>query len=236
MQSNPLVEWQRLTQLYREKNDDELLDLAADSADLTEVAQQVLRDEMKTRGLDKQNLAASEPIEPDRPVAPQYAPDFNLPDTNDPGAEDAQGQSDLSREYTWKTLLCECDGWEEAWQIRELLRRGGIESWIERPGSRHAIPWDELGVGNLHVLVAADQLDQSRAIAAQPVPQDIIDESKEKTPDFVPPVCPHCGAADPVLEGVDPCNTWRCEACGKRWTESIAEQSGNPEQAGQEAR
>jgi hypothetical protein len=234
MQNNPLVEWQRLTQLYREKNDDELLDLAADSADLTEVARQVLRDEMKTRGLDKQNLAASEPIEPGRPAAPQYAPDFNLPDTSDPGAEDAQGQSDLSREYTWKTLLCECEDREEAGQISEVLKQAGIESWLETPGSNSL--YSQLDMRNPRILVAADQLDQSRAIAAQPVPQDIIDESKEKTPDFVPPVCPHCGAADPVLEGVDPCNTWRCEACGKRWTESIAEQSGNPEQTSQKAR
>jgi len=229
MQNNPLVEWQRLTELYREKNDDELLDLAADTADLTEVAQQVLRDEMKTRGLDKQSLAASEPKEPDRPAAPQYAPDFNLPDTNDPGAEDAQGQSDLPREYSWKTTLCECEDREEADQISEVLKQAGIESWIETPGSYSL--YSQLDLRNPRILVAADQLDEARAIVARPIPQEIVDQAKLRQPEFVAPVCPHCGAADPVLEGVDPFNRWRCEACGKRWTESIAGTDGQPEMA-----
>lgn len=44
-------EWRRLTQLYVEKYDEELLELAADYKDLTEMAQQMLRDEMKKRGL-----------------------------------------------------------------------------------------------------------------------------------------------------------------------------------------
>ena len=73
------------------------------------------------------------------------------------------------------------------------------------------------------MLVAADQLEQARAIAAQPIPQEIIEESKTEVPEFELPVCPKCGAADPVLEGVDPVNTWRCEACGYEWTEPAAD-------------
>ena len=52
MQNDPLVEWQKLTETYSKMYDDELLDLAADSDDLTELAQQVLRDEMRKRGLE----------------------------------------------------------------------------------------------------------------------------------------------------------------------------------------
>ena len=44
-------ERQRLTAVYAEKYDGELLELAADSGNLTEIAQQVLRDEMQKRGL-----------------------------------------------------------------------------------------------------------------------------------------------------------------------------------------
>ena len=40
-----------------------------------------------------------------------------------------------------------------------------------------------------------------------------------KMPEFEAPKCPKCGAEDPVLESVEPTNTWLCEACGKRWTE-----------------
>ncbi len=52
MQTDPLAEWQRLTETYSNMYDDELLELAADSEDLTEQARQVLSDEMKKRGLD----------------------------------------------------------------------------------------------------------------------------------------------------------------------------------------
>ena len=68
--------------------------------------------------------------------------------------------------------------------------------------------------------VAADQLDQSQSIAAQFVPQKIVEDATEEVPEFVEPKCPKCGSDDVVLEGVDPENTWRCEQCDEQWTES----------------
>jgi hypothetical protein len=49
------------------------------------------------------------------------------------------------------------------------------------------------------VLVAADQLDQARAIAALPIPPEIIEKSETEKPDFEPPICPKHGAGDSVL-------------------------------------
>ncbi len=133
------------------------------------------------------------------------------------GAVNEDEESDLPREYTWKVPLCECEDRDQAWQMREVLHRAGIESWVEQPGERYAPV-----IGNLRILVAADQLDQAREIASRPIPQEIIDLSKEPVPEFEAPKCPKCGAGDPVLEGVDPLNTWECEACGHQWTEPVA--------------
>jgi hypothetical protein len=192
METEMAREAQRLTEHYSQMYDEELLNLAADAASLTEIAQQVLSAEIRKRGLR------------DKPE--QADPDSS------PAAE--IGEDDKpAHQYTWKTLLCECDEREQAWQMYEALKRAGIESWIERPYSKFY-------VRDFQVLVAADQLDQAREIAARPIPQDIVDESKLKVPEFEPPTCPHCGAADPVLESVDPCNAWVCEACGSQWTES----------------
>ena len=47
MQADPILEWQRLSEHYRAMNDDELRQLAADFADLTDTAQQALRSEMQ---------------------------------------------------------------------------------------------------------------------------------------------------------------------------------------------
>jgi hypothetical protein len=207
MQIDQAAEWQRLTQLYREMWDDELLKLAADLSALTEMAQQVLRDELKLRGLGE---AREAPERSARPPIPQH--DFGEAFA---ASEDSSDESGPQHEFTWKTLLCECDTREQAWQICELLKRASIESWIEAPRS-HA-----LELAGPRVVVAADQLEQARQIAAQPIPQDIIEESKMRLPEFEPPRCPRCGAEDPVLESVDPCNSWACESCGNEWTEPV---------------
>jgi hypothetical protein len=211
MQMDPFLEWQRLTEHYGKMYDDELLDLAADSGDLTETAQQVLRDEMKRRRLEAPRTACNAPQAPVRPMAPIVDSINNLPVNGETTEE-----GDLPHEYTWKTELCECETSEEAWQICEMLRRAGIESWMEKPGSR----WS---VFNPRVLVAADQLDQAREVAARPIPQEIVDLSRMTEPEFELPACPNCGAGDPVLEGVDPVNIWQCEACGEQWTEPAGE-------------
>ena len=34
----------------------------------------------------------------------------------------------------------------------------------------------------------------------RPIPKEIVEQSEMQIPEFEPPVCPKCGAADPVLE------------------------------------
>lgn len=212
-QQDPGEERQRLARLYSEKWDEELRELAVDFADLTEAAQQALRDEMKTRGLGDPT-APPPPI----PVPPaRREPDLEghhaVPD--DAEASDAEPESD----FTWKTPLCDCETKAQAWQLAEALRRAGIESWIEGDSRR---TWDLAGP---RLLVAADQLDQARGIAAQPIPQDIVDEWNAQLADPEPfelPACPACGAPDPILAAVEPVNTWECEVCGHEWTDPAA--------------
>jgi hypothetical protein len=219
MQTNPLEQWQSLTALYGEMGDLEIHELAANIGDLTEVAQQVLREEIKKRGLQEKPAAAV------RTGAPVFR-DSGLPDYVDLNSEDADADQDEDHalDYTWKTVLCNCESLDEAAMRSEMLRRARIENWIERRGSRHSIPWvDELGVGDIQILVAADQLEQARIIAAQPIPIEILEESKtaEEVTEYVAPKCPSCGAEDPILESADPFNSWECESCGKKWTETI---------------
>jgi ribosomal protein L37AE/L43A len=235
MQIDPVQEWQRLTAEYRQKFDNELLELARDYADLTETAQQALRQEMRSRGLrDPANPRASvvqevpqtsfsarpttDPIEERTAdvLSEQAAgvPGFGsrmpqlVPDT--PEADD---KDDGPHEYTWKTFLCDCETNEEAQQLSRVLRQANIDSWIQ--------PAREFGRRSARVMVAADQLDQARAIAAQTSPQEIVEEEKEEAPEFVEPKCPKCGSEAVVLEGVDPENTWRCEQCDAQWTEPL---------------
>lgn len=240
MQIDPVLEWQRLTEEYRRKSSGELRELARDFADLTPTAQQALRSETQSRGLgDPERLPSAPAIQsapkalPQAPLplgntsgagnsmggvfgarTPELAPDAPAPDGEDDGAP---------HEYTWKTPLCNCDSRDEARYLQEALRRAGIECWIGFDGyTTSYVPAAsyQLTTGNLQVLVAADQLDEARAVAAMPIAQEIVDELQQVVPEFVEPKCPKCGSDDVVLEGVDPENTWRCESCDAQWTDA----------------
>jgi ribosomal protein L37AE/L43A len=214
MQGNPAADWQRLTEHYRAMSDEELLELAAAIVDLTETAQQVLRGEMNYRRLDLPSTAVDAPNPSDPPALRRWASSVD----RDAGPVESSSldEDNLSREFTWKTTLCECEDRKQAWQIYEVLRQAGVESWIEQPGSRYS-----LESSYPRVLVAADQLDEAREIAARPVPQEIIELSQIDLLQFEAPKCPKCGAEDPVLESVEPTNAWLCEACGAQWADPV---------------
>jgi hypothetical protein len=215
MQADPIEEWRRLREHYGQLSDEELYELALDFADLTESAQQVLRDEMRSRGLDLPHAPGEVPKYAAGLIDSQSAPEVNRPNLADTDqAADQEGEP--PHEYTWKTQLCECEDTAQAWQIHQVLRQAGIDSWVEQPGSRYSF-----GISYPRMMVAADQLEAAIEIAARPIPQEIVAESEADSPEFEPPSCPKCGAGDPVLEGVDPVNSWRCEACGKEWAEAV---------------
>jgi len=193
--------------------DVELLELDDAIGDLTEVAQQVLRDEMKKRGLSRERAASEEQKIPEPLADAGWEGDADLPADGDEPEQD-----DQPHEYTWKTLLCECEDAEQVWQLRTALKQAGIESWIEGQGYRVARE-----ISNPRILVAADQLEQAREVAARPIPQEIVELSKTPAEEFELPVCPKCGAEEPVLESADPVNTWLCESCGEQWTEPVQE-------------
>ena len=218
MQVDPMEEWRRLTRLYAEMREEELEELARGFSDLTETARDVLRTEMRKRGLGDPQAPAAGSREfgfARRPERGAYA--FGGP--NAAGGKTSEFAGGGAAELTRKTLLCQCESGEEAWQLAEMLRRAGIESWTETPlsYSQHPELRDER---KPQVLVAAGDMERALAIAAQPVPLEIVEQSRSEQPEYEPPVCPSCGAADPVLEGVDPANAWRCESCGREWTEA----------------
>jgi hypothetical protein len=211
MQEDPVRYWQDLSDNYRQMSDGELLQLAEKPEDLTDVAQQVLRDEMMRRALDvpRAENAASKgaAMRLDRPATVNWEPARARYQPRD-----EEKATDLPHEYTWKTDLCECNTREEALDLALVLKNAGIDSWISTLESKG-------GMGGPRIQVAADQLDQAEAILAHYTPPAPVKEEEEAA-EFVLPVCPRCGSKeDAVLESADPVNAWLCEACGAEWTD-----------------
>jgi hypothetical protein len=208
-----MEEWRKLTALYGEMGELEIRELADQMNDLTPAAQQILRDELKKRGISSEQSSASPSAQTERAAAVNWEPASyrykftKLPDEND-----------APHEYTWKVPLCDCETSNDAWRIAQMLKRAGIDSWIEAPEFNRA-------VGCSRILVGADQLDRAQVVAAQPTSQEILDEEKdlEEAPPYQIPVCPKCGVSDPTLESVEPSNNWLCESCGHTWSDPVAD-------------
>ncbi len=215
MQVDPMETWRRLTTHYAGMSEGELLNLAADYHHLTDMARQVLRDEMRKRGLsDPRSYAADQP----------GAAGVDWNSGSGPLAANGAAHHHRTGGFVWKNMLCACSNREEAWQITEVLRRVGIESWIDGAPSYYTpLPEMDMSGRRLRVLVASDQLDAALAILAQPIPQDIVEQSRAEQVEYQPPVCPACGAPDPLLEGVAPANSWKCDICGRQWSEAAGE-------------
>jgi hypothetical protein len=230
-QEDPVRYWQDLTANYRQMSDGELLQLSEKPEELTEVARQVLGDEMKLRKLSAVEAQPLSPVSVPGNAPVNWEPRSYRNEFVDREAEEAAGP----REYTWKTKLCDCETRIEAVQLAAALQRAGIESWIQDS----SVGSGAFDLTYPRVFVAADQLEEAHAVAAQPIPQDIIAESLEvedaRPLEFELPRCPKCGAHDPVLcahgeqkirdpksSGEDWVNHWVCEACGAEWSDPQA--------------
>jgi hypothetical protein len=230
MHDNPAADWRSLAEHYRSMYDKELENLADDFGNLTETAQQVLRNELSSRDLpapgEKLDAAARQrrPSSAGGDVVANQSGGHDSSEEIDP-AEKVWDEDGRPREFTWKTLLCECETTEQALGICTMLKQAGIDSWYELPGG-----W--MGVWGPRVIVGADQLEQAQEIAAKPIPQDILDDLRIEVPEYESPRCPACRAVDPTLKNAEPTNSWLCEVCGKQWTEPAVDAMGEAERAG----
>lgn len=205
----------RFAERYAGLIDDDLLDLADDMESLTQGAQLALAKELERRGLGE-SRAISESQEEDEESALARAEAGISAARNLDGGE---SETDLAGEYTWKVQLSEYPTRAEALQRMEMLRRAGIESWFRDPSAYFAEPQVEM-LG-YRVMVAADQLEEAQRILANPVPADIVEQSRTPVPEYEMPTCPRCRLADPVLIDTEPSNKWLCESCGHEWTDPV---------------
>lgn len=197
-------EWQRCKQHYLGLSVDELEILAADYEDLTSIARQALREEMRSRGMGDPGSETHAPTNEDA----SNEDVFNNPLLTE---AEARAQNAPASNAWWVTAYETADR-EQAEQYAIMLSDVGVESrWRKDPFGANILE------------VAADQADEARRVLAQPIPQAVIDESKIKVPEWVMPKCPQCGIEEPTLMGTEPSNQWHCDACGNEWTDPVLE-------------
>jgi DNA-directed RNA polymerase subunit M/transcription elongation factor TFIIS len=199
------AEWRRLAELYRLKSDDELVGLARTKSELTEVAQEALRNEMSIRRLKEQ----PEPVPPvaPRPLDPAYDEDRQL----------------ITISTVWSVA--------DAIRLQRLLDGAGIPFFMgeEKATGVDAVTSNlangvEVKIMNVGVSWARQVL-QDYFPKDEPESERLEREAAEKDLDVR---CPKCHSNEVVFDDLvseEPTTEedspqqfeWSCEACGNRW-------------------
>jgi hypothetical protein len=191
-------EYLQLSKRYSAMYDEELLQLACDFNDLTDVAQQALRDELKLRKLSIPQPGA-------QPIAPVH----------DGANVEVSTEWDMAPDGD--ILLGKFSSAEEAAISYWALELAGIHSRVVTPTGGPSLPPRRLQV-------APEDAARAQHVLAQPISAEVMEqyESAKESGDFQSPDCPRCGTPDPLLESADPVNEWFCESCGHQWKDQPA--------------
>jgi hypothetical protein len=192
-------QYQELAARYREYGDIELQELAADAADLTEIAQQALAAEMKSRNLSPKV---------------KEAPKRELP------AVDKRGMPTLRQFAALAPDEC-------VWEFSQLADAAAGSRALEAEGIESVVIPTGNAIGDMRpprLVVGPADVERADQILSRPIAAEFR-EASEQEQDYLEPACPACGAEEPLLDAVDPTNQWRCEACGHAWTDALSQEA-----------
>jgi DNA-directed RNA polymerase subunit M/transcription elongation factor TFIIS len=207
----PAGDFLRISNHYRSLSDEELLDLAGQPSELTDVAQQALANEMSSRGLKA------------RPQTPPTRPDVWTPpdtsDPNDPYAEDHE-----------LVMLCTVWSLADASQVQQLLDTAGIPFFmgLEKATSADAVTSNFAAGVEVKVMSIGYRWAREAMQFYEPVDDKTSkeEEEAEKETDGESIRCPKCHSTEVVFEELVPASTdkpqpqiykWACDSCGHQW-------------------
>jgi DNA-directed RNA polymerase subunit M/transcription elongation factor TFIIS len=206
----PASESLRISEHYRRLTDDELIAVAQDKSDLTDLAQQALAAELSQRKLT---------VPPQEAPSPLPEPTYEE-DAEDPYADERQ----LVQIATVWSL-------PDALKLQDLLDQAGIPFFMgkERATRAEAVTSnfrDGVSVGVMQIGMAwAQQALQHYEPADEPTTQD------QQSGEDLAVHCPRCHSEDVVFERLaDSANSnesqrfdWTCASCGYRWEDDGVE-------------
>jgi DNA-directed RNA polymerase subunit M/transcription elongation factor TFIIS len=210
---DPAGEWLRLSEHYRQLSDDELVHMARQTSELTDVAQQALAQEIANRRLKLP------PEESAAPRSPEPQPD-SAEDGESPYAEDRQLVDILT---VWSLA--------DALKLQRLLDTTGIPFYM---GPEKATGVDAVTsnfANGLNVQIMQVGVPWARQALQQYFPADEPPEEKAGESDDLAIYCPRCHSMEVVFEDLDrgtenadgkPSSKfkWTCDSCGHAWEDN----------------
>ena len=213
---DPAAEWLRLSERYRQMTDDELLALGRQISEMTELAQQVLAQEISQRKLK---------LEPEEPTEGQIevstAPLMSQPLEGASGPDTATDPDVYVKD---RELVEICTVWSssDALQVQRLLDRAGIPFFM---GPEKATCVDDV-TSNIAAGVKVRIMRVGWPWASQAL--QYYTPANEPELDEVEIRCPKCRSTEVVFERLvsetaDAAEKssskfeWTCDSCGHQW-------------------
>jgi DNA-directed RNA polymerase subunit M/transcription elongation factor TFIIS len=204
---DPASEWLRLSEHYRQLSDDQLVDLARKTSDLTDVAQQVLTKEVANRKLK---------IPPEAPAAPRN-PVWQPESAESPYAKDRE-----------LVLLITVFSLRDALKLQRLFDTAGIPFYIGPEKATSAGAVTSNFAKGLDVRIMEIGLPWASRALRQYFPEDAPIEEKTGESDNFAIHCPKCHSTEVVFHDLDngtqnsepePSSKfkWTCDSCGHEW-------------------
>lgn len=207
---DPAGQWMRLSEHYRQLSDDELIGLALQTSELTDVAQQALAQEIASRRLKLPHEESATPRSPE----PQRD---SAGDGESPYGEDREL---VVIRTVWSLA--------DALKLQSLLDTTGIPFYM---GPEKATGVDAVTsnfANGLDVQIMQVGVPWARQALAQYFPADEPPQEKADESDDVAIHCPKCHSTEVVFEDLDrgPQNLegkpsskfkWTCDSCGHEW-------------------
>jgi len=210
-------QWRQVSEHYRSLTDDELIGIARQKDDLTDIAQQALAAEVQSRKLE---IPAEAPAEDEEDVGRRLPPAAgDLEDEGESPYEEDRELVEIERVFSLR----------DAQQLEALLKEDGIPFYMgdEKVTRAEDVKSDfSKGVPVLMMRVGLAFATRARRDFK---PLDDPEWRDDENPQEWKPVdifCPRCRSAKVVMEGGEPDTkmrgyaaqfSWRCETCGKRW-------------------
>jgi len=205
-------EYIRLRDHYRELSDGELLDLARQPSELTEIAEQALKSEISRRGLkvESAELAARQ--------RPQPPPEL---DPNDPNYDED------TRLVTIRTVWSR----EDAFRMQDLLDTAGIPFYMGAEKATSADAVTSNFAEGVDVQIMQIGIPWARLALKDYAPVEDRADENEEVPDEASVRCPKCHSEEIILQETEPVKEgttpqlfkWKCDNCGHHWEDDGVE-------------
>jgi hypothetical protein len=207
---DPASEQRQLQERYAGMTDEELESVADEAFDLTEIAQETLRAEIRSRRLSIQLRDAPAPAEEPEFGSSKFDP------------------SELDLDVVHRAWDI-----EDARRVKETLDIWSVPSYIGADNVDNLANFH--GSFEHGVEIKVDKADQQRAFAAlRMTPRSETEPNPEADAMNTLACCPRCRSAEIVFESLDPTPdgksgfdskfNWSCDACGYRWKDDGIEQ------------